>query len=416
MKIITLILLVTISVVRAQENLVYNLDNTYVNPYGSDTDLVSYSPTFKLIGDIIHNQDKSHNIKKFPNAFNKSNAAYAFIYFTGTENSRFEREAVILIEDYVDLAPKLYVDFNGNLDFTDDGAAIVFNNTFILKLANSKDDSAIYNYSISKSGINPQYEERFKSRYAPQYPKSEILSTKHWLTEQRHNVKISKKLLNNKPITIFLFDNDVDGAFTFDTTDYGDRIYIAEGHLNINQNLIEYNRLGEPIDNNAIFEIYSNNYYIEKFNIDGSQISLNKSNKKPLPKFKKGTNVSSFSIKFLDGKSVSIKDYIEDNTHLLIDVGGTWCGGCIAQEPLIKSIYKNNLAKVIGIFGYDTESSVTKYVNSHNIKWPVALMSSSFKELFRTNSYPTYILISPQGEILSMEMDAQKIIQILSEN
>ena len=119
-------------------------------------------------------------------------------------------------------------------------------------------------------------------------------------------------------------------------------------------------------------------------------------------------NVSKFSIDLLSGETRTLSNLIKDKP-LLIDVGGTWCGGCITQEPTIKKIHKEQLANIIGVFAHDTEERVANYVKKHNIEWPVALMSKAFVEKFKTYSYPTYILISKEGNVEIIERSAEKL-------
>ncbi len=398
------------------QSVVFKIPNSYYNPLGSKSDLVSFSPFFKLNNHTIHNKTKSLKIKRLPKGFSINKASYGFIYFTGIPESKFQNEIVILIDDFASKHPRLYIDKNGNLDFTDDGKPISFLKHFILQLRNGNHKQGIYNYSISKSKINPTVEHRFINKYVPNYPNSEILPTKYWLTKQRLNAKVSNTYLNKQPITIFLFDNDADGVFTFGTNNYSDRINIIEGHIDYHQEITDYNRTGDPIDTNATFNLYGNNYFLEKIDTTGSSVTINSTNNKPKPKFTKGTNVADFEIEQLNGKVTTIKDLIKNNKPLLIDVGGTWCGGCISQEPEIKQLYNTKLINVIGVFGHDTKTSVTNYVKQHKIKWPVALMNNRFKKLFRTSSYPTYILISPKGTILQVELLAKNISKHLQNN
>ena len=54
------------------------------------------------------------------------------------------------------------------------------------------------------------------------------------------------------------------------------------------------------------------------------------------------------------------------------------------------------------------------YIKKHQIKWPVALITAELKKIFSLKaSYPLYILISPKGKIVKMEMNSENILQYI---
>ena len=406
-------LLATINVVYGQE-LNYKLSNTYINPFGENTDLVGFTPLFKLESDSIHNRQSSVKINYFPKGINRAKTAYCFMYFNGIKDGVFSNEIALLIEDYTATNPKIYVDKNGNIDFTDDGEPQFLNDNLILKLANSVDSSAVYHYRISKSQIDKSNESQMKARYINKFPRSNIISPVNWLTNQRLSVRISKEVIDNKLITILIYDGTVDGQFTFQTNEIGDRILITEDEINIVNDLNSYLRQGEPIDHNATFLLYGKKYNLNNIEKNGNSLSITETNKNTKLFFKQDQDVSSFEIQLLSGHTQKIQDLINLGKHLLIDVGGTWCGGCISQEPTIKQLYNNGKIEVVGIFGHDTKESVVKYTAKHNISWPVALMSLSFKDMFRIDSYPTYILVSPEGKIVLIDRNSEQVVKYLN--
>ena len=413
MKTIQLFLILAIANFSNAQDFNYEISNTYINKFGKNTDLVGFIPLFKLDSNLIHNRESSATIKQFPKTINRSKTAYCFVYFTGMKNSIFKTALTLLVENYETMSPTIYVDRNGNLDFTDDGPPLKLNDKLILKLANSDDNSANYHYQIAKSQISKKNEDKIKNRYASKFPKNNIISPGNWLTNQRLFVRISKGIIDNNPITIFLIDNTADGLFTFDTHELGDRILITEGEVNEDVDLSSYFRQAEPIDHNAIFELYGKKYSVKKTSRNGETLTIAETNKNTRAIFKEGHDVSSLKIELLNGTLVSIKDLIKEEKPLLIDVGGTWCGGCISQERTIKYIYENMDIEVLGVFDYDTRQSVTKYVNKHKLEWPVALIDSNFKNIFRINSYPTYILISSKGEIILVDHNSEQIAKYL---
>lgn len=413
MKIIKLLFILILSSSAFAQEMSFSISKEYISQFGKGSDLVSFIPLFELSSDSIHNKQRSLKIKNLPKSINKANTAYGFIYFTGLSNSLFDNEITLLVENYRTINPIIYMDRNGNLDFNDDGEPLVLKNNLNLKLSNEDVNSAYYKYQIAKSEVSLENESRLRNKYASRFPKSSILTANNWLTSRRLSVRLSKEKINANPITILLIDNSVDGLYTFQTDQYGDRILIIEGEIDENKDLIALLRQAEPIDHNAVFELYGNNYYIKAISKNGDELTISVTNQDTRVMFRDGHDISNFVINLLGGTTTRVKDLIKAKKHLLIDVGGTWCGGCIKQEPTIKKLYESGKVEVIGLFDFDTAQSVRAYVKKHNLKWPVALVDSSFKDMFRVVSFPTYILVSPEGKIILTDSNSEQIIEYL---
>ncbi len=413
MKIIKLLFILILSSSAFAQEMSFSISKEYISQFGKGSDLVGFIPLFELSSDFIHNKQRSLKIKNLSKSINKANTAYGFIYFTGLSNSLFDNEIALLVENYRAINPIIYIDRNGNLDFNDDGAPLVLKNNLNLKLSNEDANSAYYKYQIAKSKVSLENESRLRNRYASRFPKSSILTANNWLTSRRLSVRISKEKINANPITILLIDNSVDGLFTFQTDQYGDRILIIEGEIDENKGLTALLRQAEPIDHNAVFELYGKNYYVKAISKNGDELTISVTNQDTRVMFKDGHDISNFVINLLDGTTTRVKDLIKEKKYLLIDVGGTWCGGCIKQEPTIKKLYESGKVEVIGLFDFDTAQSVREYVKKHNLKWPVALVDSSFKDMFRVVSFPTYILVSPEGKIILTDSNSEQIVEYL---
>lgn len=406
------VILITHSGLMAQKYSI-PLNDTYISQFGKNSDLVSFSPVFKLNSQTISNRSVSAELRKLP--FNEplKNPAYFFLYFNGAKNTVFGNEVAVLMDDYTSRNPTLFIDSNGNLDFTDDDSPVKLTDKIVVGLTNTENSNRKFYYLLGKSQVSKENAPRLESRYVAQFAKNELIPAHLWVTNQRLSVNITLSEIADQKITTLLLDSDADGLYSFDPDEPGDRIALIEGHLNGENDLNEYLRSGEPIDHNAVFDLYGQNYRFSA--LTQEQLTITSTTKDTKSFFKKGEDISNLEIILIDGKTISVKDYLDGKTPLLLDVGGTWCGGCVAQEPIIKALAEKKSVKVIGIFGHDTKERVEKYVKTHQLNWPVALMSESFKEAFRINSYPTYILVSPEGKIQFMTISADNVAESLKQ-
>ncbi|MDF1699453.1 MAG: TlpA disulfide reductase family protein [Saprospiraceae bacterium] len=415
MRVINIILIFFVSSQFLAQEMSFDIDEHHIDPFGKNSDLVGFIPLFELSSDYLHSKNQSNQIVRLPASIDKVKTAYGFISFSGLKNSMFNKEIALLVEHYTSSDPVIYLDRNGNLDFNDDGLPLTLHDELIVQLANEDDSSAYYHYQIGRSKITDANEAQLRNRYASKFPQNAIVSAKNWLTSRRLSVRVSNDMLEEKPITIFLLDNSVDGLFTFQTDEYGDRILVVEGEIDENQDLTSILRQAQPIDHNAVFELYGNNYFIKHASRNGNEVILAVTSQKTGRVFKDGEDISDFAIPLLDGKTTAIKDLLQNKKYLLIDVGGTWCGGCIKQEPTIKRIYESGQVGVVGLFDHDTPKSVRKYIVAHDIKWPVALVDATFKTRFNITSFPTYILVTPQGKIILFDSNSEAIEKYLSD-
>jgi hypothetical protein len=53
-------------------------------------------------------------------------------------------------------------------------------------------------------------------------------------------------------------------------------------------------------------------------------------------------------------------------------------------------------------------------VKSHDIKWPVALMTPELKTMFSINAYPTYVLIAPSKKIVMIDLKSENILEYIN--
>jgi thiol-disulfide isomerase/thioredoxin len=388
----------------------FTLANDFQSLFGVDGNLVSYNPIFKLDKDSIYNKTESSKIKKLPKVRSNNDLAYGFLYFTGNSDSVFENEIVFLVKNYMSEKSILYFDKNGNLDFTDDDAPVMFSKDLRVELKNSKIKAASLHYFISKSMPINDAGQTFKKRIRSLFPNSQLISPDNWITNQRLSIKVTKALLNEKPITIYLFDEDADGLFTSNT----DKIFIEPNTVELGKDIFAFSINASLINDNATFLIYGKYYSLKELDEGGKKLIITSSSKDITKVHITGDIISTIKIDLLNGQSLSIEDMLNKGKYTLLEVSDTWCGGCIVQKPIVKAIHESNKARVIGVFANDTEASVSKYIQNYGINWQVGLMNEEFKKMFRINTFPTYILISPKGKIEMIEMQAKKIKEYLN--
>ena len=124
----------------------------------------------------------------------------------------------------------------------------------------------------------------------------------------------------------------------------------------------------------------------------------------------------------LSGQPIDLESY--RGHFVLLDFWATWCGPCIAEIPDMKRMYAKYHSQGFEIIGVacndkDEESRVRKLVDKEAIPWPQIYDAADgvqdLKEAYGLTFYPTMILISPEGRVVSHEARAEELERLLKE-
>jgi thiol-disulfide isomerase/thioredoxin len=104
--------------------------------------------------------------------------------------------------------------------------------------------------------------------------------------------------------------------------------------------------------------------------------------------------------------------------YVLLDFWGTWCAPCRAEMPSLKMAYEQfdrSKIEFIGIVTNDTPDKLRQYLDQEKITWPQLLSEKADKiaERYRVNSYPTTVLLDPQGKVVLTNVRGYNLLQVL---
>jgi thiol-disulfide isomerase/thioredoxin len=112
----------------------------------------------------------------------------------------------------------------------------------------------------------------------------------------------------------------------------------------------------------------------------------------------------SFSLSQIDGLKFSTG--ANRGKWILIDFWGTWCAPCRKEHPDLQKFYgdvianKNRNVSVITIACKDKKSFVESYMLDNKYTFPVAIADSKIEKTYNIQSYPTKILVTPEGKFI----------------
>ncbi|MFH4968396.1 TlpA disulfide reductase family protein [Gaetbulibacter sp. M240] len=100
--------------------------------------------------------------------------------------------------------------------------------------------------------------------------------------------------------------------------------------------------------------------------------------------------------------------------YVLLDYWGLWCGPCMAEIPKIKEYadkYSEKNFVVVGINSGDATSKWKKAIEDRDYSWTHVQTTNENDLLipFNVNSFPTKILIDPEGKIIYSSKNQEKV-------
>ncbi|NVK05821.1 MAG: TlpA family protein disulfide reductase [Flavobacteriia bacterium] len=385
------------------------------DPVCRDTNSYGISPVFELKYDSIFKDEKRIPIV-FPVGFSAIDTGYLSIYFTGIENSVFSNSTIVLVQDYSSERPKLWVDHNGNLDFSDDkgplkvsekGEVIIslshsdheFSNFSVRLLRKERDSTARWNLEtyFGGAGVTRTGEVRTDIDY--------------WFSDQRMNIRVFDGEFEGDSRRFGIMDWNCDGLFQLD----GEDLFMMSS---FNSEVLSYRVVDGAVKltDSAFVYINGQQHIITNLSSVGDFIELTESFIPARRPIIIGDTLKDYSFEIADS-SLSLHEAIKDGEFLIIDVWGSWCGGCHQQTPIFHEEIQPYLkvAKVLGLNYGDSEESMHEFINRYEIQWPNVVMSKEFHDDLNIEGYPTYMLIDSNGVLLMSDSHPFGIITYLKD-
>jgi len=165
----------------------------------------------------------------------------------------------------------------------------------------------------------------------------------------------------------------------------------------------------ETEDEAVVFRV--GNVYIstKKVDVEKNQITMkahSASDYKRL-ELRMGGQVPDFEFTDFNNKKRKVSEF--RGKYVLIDFWGMWCPPCRQELPYLRAAYQRFQARGFEILGMNTDrsddvSQIKAQLEKNGMTWPQAKRESIIATIraLRIHSYPTTVLVGPDGKILSL--------------
>lgn len=348
-----------------------------------------------------------------------SNGITFFTQFYSWKTSN-DQDISVLVDQRQD-RDLLYVDRNNDENLSNDGEPIIFLHTqnkqyidvhsepdiqqivrLVIYRIPEIDDTLKPEYFDKDGNLKPSFAKNLGGMKGDFNYKGERGT---FYCDDRVSLRRTKIDLDGIKHDIGLFDYSNNGLYNDD-----DDLLIID--LNRDGKL-KYSDQNEVFKLNDVFVIGESNYeliYVDKY---GKKLSLVKTSKNPTNYFLQSIQKQSSQVQqkniindnfwqtvltSIEGKQVAMVDY--KGKYVFLNIWGEWCLPCIKEIPELKEGFGHWKEKVVFLSIIKTQdiNKAKKLISKEKIEWLQLEMTSEIENGLKISSYPTNILIYPDGK------------------
>ena len=127
-----------------------------------------------------------------------------------------------------------------------------------------------------------------------------------------------------------------------------------------------------------------------------------------------------FKGKTMNGKRISLSDYIGKGKPVVMDIWASWCVPCRKEIPHLRKLYQEfhqDGLEIVGVFIKDKAENLKKMIVEEGVLWP-QIMDETGKilQLYGATQVPQIILFDANGTIVKRNLHDRELIQTVKKH
>lgn len=382
-------------------------------------------PFYEVIADTIESNDFENMRTPQKIAIQKPNGyvsyAYGFLFFNGANDARNPGQVPALMVNYKDRNPQLFVDYNANYDFTDDGKAIqlplVYNKTdsLVVTICRSEKPEACNAVKLERMNFANQYAYKnlLNEYYDLYYKNRKFIGIDYCFREQRYHVRDGIVKTSTDSFRLALIDANYNGIFNevgidkIATANLNDSI--IESRDEMRSMVIPANRDEWVIEKNGI------PYQLVQLDEAGMHVTL-----RELPEFTNqnrlpvGKKVPSFTCIDWKGTKHKLKKFRKKQVYIYYT--GTYTKNFEQDTLMLRKLsadFQNQL-QVIGFLDVNRSYELTVFGTYSNLNWIAAYKNKYITRDLKLRGIPSSMWLGKRRKLKAYNLTPAQLYELLS--